>query len=149
MNTLLEILIHLVFSAIIFSIIWYIVVLLIRRFSFNNVKPTSKSELPNKSKLQKEVEKETIRSNYKLLLMLKDEYIKRINEQIGLCMCIQYLRLDYKITVMEKIILKELLIINKPEKAELDEYWWSKKDIYSRIKFLNKLIEKYNDYTIP
>ena len=145
MNTLLEILTYLVFSAIIFSIIWYIVVLLIRRFSFNNVKPTSKSELPNKSKLQKKVEKETIRSTYKLLLMLKDEYIKRINEQIGLCMCIKYLRLDYKITVMEKIILKELLIINKPEKAELDEYWWSKKDIYSRIKFLNKLIEKYHD----
>lgn len=143
MNTLLEILTYLVFSAIIFSIIWYIVVLLIRRFLYNNEKPT------NKSKLQKEVEKDNIRSNYELLLMLKDEYIKRINEHIGLCICIQYLRLDSKITVMEKYILKELLIINKPKKAKLDEYWWSIKDINSRIEFLNKLIEKYNDYTIP
>lgn len=43
MNTLLEILTYLVFSAIIFSIIWYIVVLLIRRFLFYNEKPTNKS----------------------------------------------------------------------------------------------------------
>lgn len=143
MNTLLEILTYLVFSAIIFSIIWYIVVLLIRRFLFYNEKPT------NKSKLQKEVEKDNIRSNYELLLMLKDEYIKRMNEYIGLCICIQYLRRDSKITVMEKYILKELLIINKPKKAKLDEYWWSTKDTKSRIEFLNKLIEKYNDYTIP
>ena len=142
MNTLLEILTYLVFSAIIFSIIWYIVVLLIRRFLYYNEKPT------NKSTLQKEVEKDNIRSNYELLLMLKDEYIKRINEHIGLCFCIQYLRLSSKITVMEKYILKELLIINKPKKAKLGEYWWSTKDINSRIEFLNKLIEKYNDYTI-
>lgn len=143
MNTLLEILTYLVFSAIIFSIIWYIVVLLIRRFLFNNEKPT------NKSKLQKEVEKDNIRSNYELLLMLKDEYINCINKHVGLCICIQCLRLDSKITVMEKYILKELLIINKPKKAELDEYWWNNKDTNSRIEFLNKLIEKYNDYTIP
>ena len=143
MNTLLEILTYLVFSAIIFSIIWYIVVLLIRRFLFNNEKPT------NKSKLQKEVEKDNIRSNYELLLMLKDEYIECINEHIGLCMCIEYLSFDSKITVMEKYILKELLIINKPKKAKLYEYWWSTNDTKSRIEFLNKLIEKYNDYTIP
>ena len=143
MNTLLEILTYLVFSAIIFSIIWYIVVLLIRRFLYNNEKPT------NKSKLQKEVEKDNIRSNYELLLMLKDEYINCINKHVGLCICIQCLRLDSKITVMEKYILKELLIINKPKKAELDEYWWNNKDTNSRIEFLNKLIEKYNDYTIP
>ena len=143
MNTLLEILTYLVFSAIIFSIIWYIVVLLIRRFLFNNEKPT------NKSKLQKEVEKDNIRSNYELLLMLKDEYIECINEHIGLCMCIEYLSFDSKITVMEKYILKELLIINKPKKAKLYEHWWSTKDTKSRIEFLNKLIEKYNDYTIP
>ena len=143
MNTLLEILTYLVFSAIIFSIIWYIVVLLIRRFLFNNEKPT------NKSKLQKEVEKDNIRSNYELLLMLKDEYIECINEHIGLCMCIEYLSFDSKITVMEKYILKELLIINKPKKAKLYGHWWSTKDTKSRIKFLNKLIEKYNDYTIP
>lgn len=43
MNTLLEILTYLVFSAIIFSIIWYIVVLLIRRFLFYNEKLTNKS----------------------------------------------------------------------------------------------------------
>lgn len=143
MNTLLEILTYLVFSAIIFSIIWYIVVLLIRRFLFNNEKPT------NKSKLQKEVKKDNIRSNYELLLMLKDEYIKRMNEYVGLCYCAQYLYVNGKITVMEKYILKELLIINKPKKAKLDEHWWSTKDTKSRIEFLNKLIEKYNDYTIP
>lgn len=143
MNTLLEILTYLVFSAIIFSIIWYIVVLLIRRFLFNNEKPT------NKSKLQKEVEKDNIRSNYELLLMLKDGYIKRMNEYNGLCNCARYLYLNGKITVMEKYILKELLIINKPKKVKLDEYWWSTKDTKSRIEFLNKLIEKYNDYTIP
>lgn len=143
MNTLLEILTYLVFSAIIFSIIWYIVVLLIRRFLFNNEKPT------NKSKLQKEVEKDNIRSNYELLLMLKDEYINYINKHVGLCNCIQYLRLDSKITVMETYILKELLIINKPKKAKLDGYWWPREDTKSRIEFLNKLIEKYNDYTIP
>lgn len=143
MNTLLEILTYLVFSAIIFSIIWYIVVLLIRRFLCNNEKPT------NKSKLQKEVEKDNIRSNYELLLMLKDEYIKRINEHIGLCICTQYLHLDRKITVMEKHMLKHFLIINKPEKVKLDEHWWPVEDTESRIEFLDKLIDKYNDYTIP
>lgn len=143
MNILLKTLTALEYSAIIFGIIWYFVVLIIKRFTCNNKKSINKSEL------QKEVEKDNIRSNYELLLMLKDEYIKRINEHIGLCICIQYLRLDSKITVMEKYILKELLIINKPKKAKLDEYWWSTKDINSRIEFLNKLIEKYNDYTIP
>ena len=143
MNTLLEILTYLVFSAIIFSIIWYIVVLLIRRFLFYNEKPT------NKSTLQKEVEKDNIRSNYELLLMLKDEYIKRMNEYIGLCNCAQYLYLNGKITVMEKNILMESIIINKPKGVHLYGYWWNTKDINSRIEFLNKLIEKYNDYTIP
>lgn len=143
MNTLLEILTYLVFSAIIFSIIWYIVVLLIRRFLFNNEKPT------NKSKLQKEVEKDNIRSNYELLLMLKDEYIKRMNEYMGLCYCAQYLYLNGEITAMEKNILMESLIINKPKGVYLYGYWWNNKDTKSRIEFLNKLIEKYNDYTIP
>ena len=143
MNTLLEILTYLVFSAIIFSIIWYIVVLLIRRFLYYNEKPT------NKSTLQKEVEKDNIRSNYELLLMLKDEYIKRMNEYIGLCNCAQYLYLNGKITVMEKNILMESIIINKPKGVHLYGYWWNTKDTNSRIEFLNKLIEKYNDYTIP
>lgn len=143
MNTLLEILTYLVFNAIIFSIIWYIVVLLIRRFLFNNEKPT------NKYKLQKEVEKDNIRSNYELLLMLKDEYIKRMNEYIGLCHCAQYLYLNDEITAMEKNILMESLIINKPKGVYLHGYWWNNKDTNSRIEFLNKLIEKYNDYTIP
>ena len=73
MNTLLKTLTALEYSAIIFGIIWYVVVLIIKRFTCNNKKSINKSEL------QKEAEKEGIRSNYKLLIMLKDEYIKRIN----------------------------------------------------------------------
>ncbi len=45
MNTLLEILTYLVLSWVIFGIIWYIVVLIIRRFLYNNKKSTDKSKL--------------------------------------------------------------------------------------------------------
>ena len=133
MNILLETLTYLVFSAIIFGIIWYIVVLIIRRFLYNNKKSTNKSEL-----------QEDVRSNYELLLILKIYFLNNKYNISGLCYCVSYLYHEGKITTSEKYILKELLIINKPEKAKLDEYWWNPRDINSRFEFLNKLIEKYN-----
>ena len=45
MNTLLETLTDLAYSAIIFGIIWYVVVLIIKRFTCNNKKSINKSEL--------------------------------------------------------------------------------------------------------
>jgi len=90
-----------------------------------------------------------------LLILLRDAIISdKYSDSLGLCNMTHCLLFDGTLNTYEYVTLNRFLSINRPKKPykNYDElrkeyctslYWWKQGDFKVRLKFINKLIRKY------
>ncbi len=87
------------------------------------------------------------RDNVELLKFLRDNlpYCFEHYRCEGLCESISRLHRERKITTDEETVLWEIIERHKPKGTIYIEYWWSHGKLEPRLKFLDKLIKKYEN----
>ena len=85
-----------------------------------------------------------MRDNKELIEILLKGLISWNGNDYGLCLIIDRLFWEFKITHFENKKLKEILYNNKPQGVSgIGVFWWYKKDKEIRVEFLTNLIMKY------
>jgi hypothetical protein len=85
------------------------------------------------------------RDNVELLKILRDflpKYLSR--NKGGICGAVYMLPIEGRISIKEISDLLQIISDNNPTTLPNDTYWWPKGELEPRLKFIDRLITKYN-----